>query len=124
MFPYAPWPFTGEVYEIKSSDPSQVAEGEQEVLTYYIPRLLVHSPSIAWHPGATLLAPSNLRIPQFPYLIFHLSVPVPGVISYDPQPDYEEAARLGITAAILTFIILTIKEAPPGRLPEPIPQPN
>jgi hypothetical protein len=121
-FPYAPSPFTGDVYEIKSSDPDQVALGIEEVDDYII-RLTAHNPKIPWHPGLTLLAPPQIRVPGFPYVVFNLQIEEPGVLTYDPEPDYLEAAKVGVTAFALTLILLLLKEPLPDPVPEPIPQP-
>jgi RHS repeat-associated protein len=116
-------PFTGEVYEFKSSDPDQIAQGMEEVDDYII-RLTAHSPNVPWHPGLVLLAPPQIRVPGFPFIVFNLSIAEPGVLVYDPQPDYLEAAKLGIAAFALTMLILLLKTAPePPPLPAPIPQP-
>jgi hypothetical protein len=60
-----------------------------------------------------------LVIPEFPFIVFNLSIPIEGVTAYDAKPDYEKAAKLGIAAAALTFLILTVNQAPPTEIPEP-----
>ena len=124
---HGPGPYTGEVYEIKPNNPVQVALGFDEVQNYYIPLLEAHDwvnrKSTPWHPGTHLLAPPRIRIPEFPFIVFRLSIPVEGVVAYDPEADIEEAAKWGIAAFAITFFALTLKIDTPVPTPEPVPEP-
>jgi RHS repeat-associated protein len=119
--------FRGEVYEIKPNNPTQVALGFDEVQNFYIPRLDAHDQAngitTPWHPGTHLLAPPRMRIPEFPFIVFRLSIPVEGVVAYDPEADIEEAAKWGIGAFAITFFALTLLIDTPVPKPEPVPEP-
>jgi len=99
---------SGEVFEIK---PSWLAlEAFDEVQNFYIPRLIQHDVAngrkTPWRPGAgRLLAPRLLFVPEFPMLLFRLTRPLPGVIAYEPRPNYGRAAAVGVQAAVATFLI-------------------
>jgi len=104
---------TGEVYEIKSSDPGQMMDGLNDLYGKYIPHLIAHSPHIPWHPGSrNLVVPPELRLFEFPYIVFRISVPEPGLIIYDPQPDYLKAAEIGAIAAVMTLMALSLRMGP------------
>ncbi|HEX7962009.1 MAG TPA: hypothetical protein VF493_18970, partial [Terriglobales bacterium] len=125
--------FRGEVYEIKPNNPTQVQLGAMEVQDFYIPRLEAHDQAngitTPWRPGEHLLAPPRIRIPEFPFIVFKLSVPQgTGVVAYDPEADIEEAAKWGIAAFAITFFALTLKIDQPVPdevpIPDPVPEPE
>jgi hypothetical protein len=81
-----------------------------------------------WHPGRHLLAPTPLRVPEFPRLRFLLSLPYPGVITYFPVPDAGSTIRVGVAAFAISFAVLSfgpvlinlLKGEVPAQVPEPI----
>jgi RHS repeat-associated protein len=134
-FPWAGSVFTGEIYEIKSSDPGEIAHGLLD-LTFYQSELQAHSPGINWHPGSYLLViPPILRIPEFPFIRFAIKLEQPGLITYTPTPDTERALEAGGIAALLQIFFLMEEDVPvpsdvpgngptPQPGPEPMPQPQ
>jgi hypothetical protein len=116
---HGPGLFTGEVYEFKSV--AETARGIIEV-TDYIADLAIHDPGIPWHGGLSILAPNPLRVPEFPFILFRLSIPFPGVLVYDPMPDWLKAAELSVSVFTVLLLVILLKNVPkPGPLPEPVP---
>ena len=116
---HGPGIFTGEVYEFKSI--AEAGVGLVEV-TDYIAGLSAHDPLIPWHGGMNILAPNPLRVPEFPFIVFRLSIPFPGVLVYSPEPDWVRAAQLSVSVFTVTLLLLLLRNAPsPG--PRPFPQP-
>jgi RHS repeat-associated protein len=116
---HGPGPFAGDVYEIKSI--VEVAIGAAQVLDY-IAILTARYPGVPWHPGITLLAPTPLALPEFPFILLDLSIPVPGVIAYSPRADYGKAARWGAAAFVVTLMILALRAGGPKSQRIPVPQ--
>lgn len=98
----------------------EVDRGVVEV-AFYIARLKAHDRQIAWRPGLSLLAPTPLRVPEFPFILLDLSIAAAGVIAYEPRPDYQEGAKWGVSAFIITMMILTLRNggAPSDSIPVP-----
>lgn len=120
---HGPGFYAGQVYEIKSE--KGVAEGIIQ-LNGYIGVLNVRYPNITWHPGNVLLCPQILPKTALPfnYIRIHVRLAAPGVIAYEPYPDYGEAAKVGVTAFALTFLILFLKGVIPKLPPMPLPVPQ
>jgi RHS repeat-associated protein len=122
---HGPGPFSGDVYEIKPI--GLLADGVAEV-AYYIAILATRYPGVPWHEGLALLAPTPLRVPEFPYILFDLALPAPGVITYSPRPDYLEALKLGLSVFAVIIIILLLRSGvqnirPAPGIPRPVPAP-
>jgi hypothetical protein len=92
---------------------------------FYIGILSARYPAIPWHPGLTLLAPTPLPVPEFPFMLLDLSIAAPGVIAYSPRPDYPRALRWGVSAFVLTLMLLALRAGGPKSdwVPVPVPAP-
>ncbi len=77
----------GEIFEIKSTSPNQIALGETEVARYVTAARVNCPPSSTftqWTPG-TQFVPINLPNPFNPSTVIHAELVAPGVISYETR---------------------------------------
>jgi hypothetical protein len=93
----------------------------------YIAALYAHDAangmSTPWHGGTNILCPNPLRVPEFPFIKFRMSIPYPGVLIYTPEPDYEEAAKLAVSVFTVMLVLLILRNAATPAKPMPQPQP-
>ncbi|HKV81571.1 MAG TPA: RHS repeat-associated core domain-containing protein [Candidatus Sulfotelmatobacter sp.] len=117
-------PYEGEIYEIKSSDPGQMAEGLAD-LAFYKGELSKRTPGIGWRLGSYLLCPPKLRVPEFPFIEFYIELKAPGLVTYTPTPDTERALEAGaVASALQIFFLMESTEAPAEPVPEEGPGPG